>query len=193
MISLTESFIRSCSLILVCKSSYHDICLLRIVHILTIHYDIIFFDNSYCSILILILLCLLSRHIWSSIVLLCLNYISTLHLWIFYFYLRIVKNVVIIVNVLYYFYWLLLTILLGFRGTISAIMSSMESRITAWDSLSLAVFRIKVVSSCGRLMSSVSNMLTRIRSVLWLTFIRWLASIIGPFTGKLTLLLLIIL
>ena len=48
-----------------------------------------------------------------SVVLLCLDHMSSEHLWILNFYLRVVEDVVVVVDILDYLYWLLLCLLLG--------------------------------------------------------------------------------
>jgi hypothetical protein len=50
------------------------------------------------------------------VVLLCLDDVATEHLRIFYFDLRIVENIIIVVYVLYYFNWLVLLFLRFGRG-----------------------------------------------------------------------------
>ena len=58
---------------------------------------------------LLILLLLLTS---SSMVLLCLDYVTTKHLWILDLNLRVVEDIVIIVDVFDYFNWLLITLFL---------------------------------------------------------------------------------
>ena len=48
-------------------------------------------------------------------ILLSLNYVTTKHLGILYFYLWIVENIIIVIDVLYYLNWLVSFFLLWFR------------------------------------------------------------------------------
>ena len=106
---------------LICKSSSHHIGLCT--NILTTHYNVVFFDNSYTSdVMVWILL----RVILSSVVLLCLNNMTTMHLWIFNFNLRVVEYVIVVVYIFNDFYRLLvvLTFLLWFGWASSSLMRS---------------------------------------------------------------------
>jgi len=80
------------------------------INVLSVHDNIVFFYNS-DSILIRISL-LLAWHLGGSIILLGLDHVATLHLRILDFNLGIVENVVIVIDVLDDFDWLLLTLLL---------------------------------------------------------------------------------
>lgn len=66
------------------------------------HYNIVLLNH--CDTTVCVLLILLLR---PSMVLLSLDNVATEHLWIFYFDLRVVENVVIVVYVFNYFNWLL--------------------------------------------------------------------------------------
>ena len=55
-----------------------------------------------------------------SVILLGLDDVATEHLWIFYFDLRIVENIIIVVDVLYYFNWLVSLLFLRLRGPTAA-------------------------------------------------------------------------
>ena len=117
---------------LISKSSHHHIGWLlmrwlidlrhKSMRHITVHNYIILFYYCYSiyvlSILIILLhiLKLVSLRIQLLIVmkLLCLNYITTKHLRIFNFYLWIIKYVIVVIYVFYYFNWLILIFLFWF-------------------------------------------------------------------------------
>jgi hypothetical protein len=78
---------------------------------IAIHYNVVFFNDSNSANLIIVILLVLHL-LRASVVLLGLNDVPTEHLWIFYFDLRIIENVIVVVYVFYDFYWLLLLALL---------------------------------------------------------------------------------
>ena len=63
-------------------------------------------------------------------VLLRLDDVASQHLWVLDLDLRVVEDVIVVVDVLYYFYWasvlVLSVFLLGFRGALAALMSSVH-------------------------------------------------------------------
>ena len=72
---------------------------------IAVHNDIVFFDNCYAArILVTVLLIL---YLASLVILLSLNDVTTQHLWVLNLDLRVVEDVVVIIDVLYYFDWLL--------------------------------------------------------------------------------------
>jgi hypothetical protein len=99
------------SLVLISQSSDHHISLLRsMVDVLSIHYYVVLLHNG-DSILIGVSL-LLARHLGGSIVLLSLNDVTSLHLRILDFNLRVVEDVVVVIYILDDFDGLLLTLFL---------------------------------------------------------------------------------
>jgi hypothetical protein len=102
-----------------------------VVHV-GIHYDVVFLDHSYSTYLmivllvfvihdnvtigmLLLLLLLLSLRLVSIMILLSLYYMTTQHLWVLNFDLRIVEDVVVVVNVFDDLDWLLLILLFRLR------------------------------------------------------------------------------
>ena len=79
----------------------------------TIHNYIVLLDDRDAVLIRILLGCLLAVVVRGSVVLLGVNYVSTLHLRILNFYLRIVEDVVIIVDILYDLDWLILVLLFG--------------------------------------------------------------------------------
>lgn len=72
---------------------------------IAVHNNIVFFDNCYATrILVTVLLIL---YLASLVILLSLNDVTTQHLWVLNLDLRVVEDVVVIIDVLYYFDWLL--------------------------------------------------------------------------------------
>lgn len=63
---------------------------------------------------------------WLAVILLGLNYVTSEHLRIFYFNLWIVENIIIVVDILYYFNWLVSFLFLWLRGPTSSCMWSMH-------------------------------------------------------------------
>ena len=94
------------------------------------HHDIILFYYSYSinvlTILIIFLnylvLCPLRNHLLIIVILLSLYYITTKHLRILYFNLRIIENEIVIIYILYNLYWLVLVFFFGFWRTTSSDM-----------------------------------------------------------------------
>ena len=107
-----------------------------IVEYVGIHYDVVFLDDSYSTYLmivllvlvihdniaiaiaigmLLLLLLLLSLRLVSIMILLILYYMATQHLWVLNFDLRIVEDVVVVVNVFDNLDWLLLILLFRLR------------------------------------------------------------------------------
>lgn len=64
---------------------------------------------------------LFSTH-WLSMILLSLNNVTPEHLWVLYFNLRVIKYIVIIIDILYNLYRLRPLPLLWFRRTSSSIL-----------------------------------------------------------------------
>lgn len=60
------------------------------------------------------------------VILLGLDDVATEHLWVFYFDLRIVENIIIVVDVLYYFNWLVSLLFLRFGAATAARMRTMH-------------------------------------------------------------------
>ncbi len=107
---------------LISKPSSHHIGGLRSSssYILSVHYNVIFLDDSGPAYLMIFwttasLLC-------PSMVLLSLNDMTAKHLWILNFNLRIVKDVIVVINILDYFNWLLLTFLLWLWWVVPSLM-----------------------------------------------------------------------
>ena len=79
------------------------------------HNDVVFFDNSYATYLIVIVVAfdlILVQLLRMPVVLLALHDVPTEHLWVLDFNLGIIEDVVIIVDVLYYLDWLLVILIL---------------------------------------------------------------------------------
>jgi hypothetical protein len=90
----------------------------------TIHDNVILLNDRDATNLIIVGIGILFLHL-ALVILLGLDDVSPKHLRVFYFYLRIVENVVIVVDVFYNFYWLLLVLLLfWFRGPASALRAT---------------------------------------------------------------------
>lgn len=125
---------------LVCKASSHHVCLLYlrpskmhyIVEHVGVHYDVVFLNDSYSTYLmivllvlvihdnvaigmLLLLLLLLALGLVSIMILLSLYYVAAQHLRILNFDLRIIEDVVVVVNVFDDLDWLLLILLFGLR------------------------------------------------------------------------------
>lgn len=95
-------------LALICKSPTHH--WLHAMSDIAIHDNIVFLDNSDatgCVIAVFLVL-----HVAPLIVLLGLHYVTSQHLRVLYFYLRVVEYIVIVVDVLDNLYWLLTVALL---------------------------------------------------------------------------------
>ena len=88
---------------LVCKSPAHH--WLHPMSNIAVHDNIVFFDNCYATrILVSVLLIL---HLASLMVLLSLHDVATEHLRVLNLDLRVVEDVVVVIDILYYFDWLL--------------------------------------------------------------------------------------
>ena len=82
---------------------------------ITIHDDIVLFDDSDPTDLIIIVAVFLILHLLrASVILLTLSDVPTEHLRILYFDLRVVEDIIIVVNVFDNFNWLLLILFLRF-------------------------------------------------------------------------------
>lgn len=108
----------STSMSLISKSSIHHVGLGHLssaeyMSRITIHDYIIFLDDSDTTNLIIISLLLVLSYmlLWMTMELLALNYMPTQHLRILDFNLRVVEDVVIIIDVLDYLYRLVLALL----------------------------------------------------------------------------------
>jgi len=108
---------------LVSKSPAHH--WLHPVRNIAVHNNIVFFDNCYATrVLVTVLLIL---HLASLVILLSLYDVTTQHLWVLNLDLRVVEDVVVIIDVLYYFDWLLpVALLLRLRWTCPSLMRSWE-------------------------------------------------------------------
>jgi len=150
-----------------------------------IHNYIVFFYYCNASNLMIILLILIIHRIsiavllvtlWliSMMVLLCLNNMSSQHLRIFDFYLRVVEYVIVIVYIFYYLYWLILTLFLRFRRSTSSLMGSMKTWVLVTISLThmwlwlracsttwfCKVIRMRCIISRSTLMSLITSKMT---------------------------------
>ena len=72
---------------------------------IAVHNNIVFFDNCYATRILVSVLLILD--LASLVILLSLNDVTTQHLWVLNLDLRVVEDVVVIIDVLYYFDWLL--------------------------------------------------------------------------------------
>lgn len=99
---------------------------------ITINHNIILFNNCYSIQILNVLVCLLYTLkltiLLTSMKLLCLNYVSTLYLRIFYLYLRIIEYEIVVVDILN-FDRLILIFLFRFWGSTSSSMWSIYSYI----------------------------------------------------------------
>lgn len=94
------------------------------------HHNIILFNNSYSTDILTILIIFLynlvlgtlRNHLLIIVILLSLYYITSKHLRVLDFNLRIVEYEVVIVYVFYYFYWLVLVFFLWFWRSTSSNM-----------------------------------------------------------------------
>jgi len=116
---LVASTSHSTLMTLICKTPSHHVCWLvwwSLTHHMMLHIasnrNIVFFNNCDTT--------------WSNklllshtMILLSLNDVTTKHLGILYFYLWIVENIIIVIDVLYYLNWLVSFFLLWFRWTTS--------------------------------------------------------------------------
>lgn len=81
---------------------------------IAVHNNIVFFD--YCNATRILVTVLLILHLASLVILLSLHDVTTQHLWVLNLDLRVVEDVVVIIDVLYYLDWLLsVAFLLRFR------------------------------------------------------------------------------
>jgi len=99
---------------------------------ITINHNVVLFYNSYSiqilNVLVSLLYTLKLTVLLSSMKLLCLDYIATLYLRIFNLYLRIIEYEIVIVDILY-FNWLILIFLFWFWWSTSSSMWSIYSNI----------------------------------------------------------------
>ena len=72
---------------------------------IAVHDNIVFLYNCYATLILVSVLLIL--HLASLVILLSLNNVTTEHLRVFNLDLRVVENVVVVIDVLYYFDWLL--------------------------------------------------------------------------------------
>lgn len=128
---------------LISESPAHHIGLLNLslnhaVCNVTTHYNIVLLNHSNSTSvhgILTILIQLLLRLLGSSLVtmiLLSLDNVTSKHLWILYFDLRVVENVVIIVDVFNNLNGLVLTFLLWLWWAASSLMGSVDTRMTTW-------------------------------------------------------------
>jgi len=82
---------------------------------ITVHDDVVFFDDGDPTDLIIVVAIFLILHLLRvAMKLLSLGDVSTDHLWVLYFDLRIIEDIIIVVDVLDNFNWLLLILFLRF-------------------------------------------------------------------------------
>ena len=82
------------------------------------HDNVILFYNSYATYLIVIVVAfdlIRAQLLWMSVVLLALHDVSSEHLWVLNFNLGIIEDIIIIIDVLYYLYGLLMVLTLLLR------------------------------------------------------------------------------
>ena len=72
---------------------------------ITVHDNIVFFNNCYATLILVSVLLIL--HLASLMILLSLHDMTAEHLRVLNLNLRVVENVVVVIDVLYYFDWLL--------------------------------------------------------------------------------------
>lgn len=129
-------------LILISKSSHHQICLLW--WILLAHDDIVLLDNGdavWILELLFVLDVLRCCEVWLG-----LNYGATLHLSVLNFDLRVVEDVVVVVDVFNNFNWLLLFLWLW--RSVSSLVHTVHTRITPRLPLSLVLLVLLPIWVC---------------------------------------------
>ena len=100
---------------------------------ISIHHYIVFFN--YCDPIHILIELVRFLHILELTILLtivkllCLYYIASLHLWILYLNLRIIEYEIVIINVFYYFNWLILVFLFWFWWATTSRMRTIYSNI----------------------------------------------------------------
>lgn len=88
---------------------------LHTVSDITVHYNVVFFDDSDPTDLIVVTVFLILHLLRTAVILLLrLGDLPTMHLRILYFNLRVVEDIIVVVNVFYYLNWLLLILFLRF-------------------------------------------------------------------------------
>ena len=91
-------------------------------NVLAVHNDVVFFYYCYST---NVVVWILLWAVLACMILLCLDDMATMHLRVFDFNLRIVENVIVVVNVFDYLDWLLvLTLLLRFGGSSSSLVGT---------------------------------------------------------------------
>ena len=81
---------------------------------ITVHDDVVLFNDGDPTDLIVVAVFLILILLRDAVLLLSLGYVPTEHLRILYFDLRVIEDIIVVVNVFYYFNWLLLTLFLRF-------------------------------------------------------------------------------
>ena len=90
---------------------------------ITVHDNIVFFNNCYATLILVSVLLIL--HLASLVILLSLHDVTAEHLWVLNLDLRVVEDIVVVIDVLYYFDWLLpVALLLWLRRTCPSLMRS---------------------------------------------------------------------
>ena len=102
---------------LICKpSTHHRLAIL----LLLVHHNVVLFDDSDA-------LRRVALFLMTSMVLLSLDHVASQHLWVLYLNLGVVENVVVVVDVLYYFNGtLVLPFLFGFGRSLASLVSSIH-------------------------------------------------------------------
>ena len=136
------------SLVLISNSSAHHVCLLRTTHVVSTHHDIVFFDHSY-PLHVVVRVALTAWFLLllgSSMILLCLNNVPSKHLRVLDFNWRVIEDEIVIVDVFYYFDWLLWALLLWFRRSISPLMCSVH--IVGRACVIIVLFILELLMTC---------------------------------------------
>ncbi len=97
---------------MVCQSAPHH--WLHTLSDITVHDDVVLFDDGVPTDLIVVGIFLILHLLRPTMILLTLGDVPTEHLRILYFDLRIIEDIIIVVNVFDNFNWLLLILLLWF-------------------------------------------------------------------------------
>lgn len=132
---------------------------------ISIHNNIIFLDYGDSIEGILIIWVFIHPLVLSiSMIMLSLNHVTAKHLWILNFNLRVVENIIIIIYILNYFYWLILVLFLGFWRSAPSLVRAMQS--VMWVTPLILKYLILVLS--------------------WLSFLLhckviWIRTIVGAF------------
>lgn len=188
--------------VLISNSSTHHICW-------AIHNDIVLFNHSNSMHVLVLFLILLHRSISSCMILLCLNNMTTEHLWIFNFDLGIIKYVIVVIYILNYLYRLLLSLFLWLWWATSSLrhvelvwlMTNvfLASRITSyifsgtltWTDYSIACFSFLLIDYVIWIVYLVALGYVYL-DIIWAAFVTLLIKIKFLFTILILLLLIVI-